>query len=476
MNKINFSASYRDFKNTSSELESGEVKAIWDGNGWHYYSMLKIRWDNMTAERRKDVGRMVSMYTNYNRAAVAAAEIIATHCQITCEVLEHQGNVIHFFFPELIEKKSEVIRIFGHLLNYLVEVYVRRYYEDDVTQFHMAAQFGRSVLVRVASIETANSSDSTVSLGPCANSPAKQMGESTEETTRPLWWRKDDVSQWCCEDCSDLDAASICHISDLIQANYREGYFETIPTEQKEASKSAFACVEQVPESTPDNPKPVEGFFFRADMDGFTKKIKDAYKKGRDEVWNVVEEFVLYMTEANNWEAASDMQVVPFPWAGDCFNALILPIDQSKGWRGGFDMSRKSQPLAIVEEWERSIVTGKGDSDWAYSVSGGDVFQFSVETREREFKLAVGRPAGLTLAAIHFNNIPSGALVMHKNEIEKFDEATRKEFQQFPNGRHPNFKWLSESDRSGLKKRVVAAVAIKARAHDDYHESRPWHV
>ncbi len=475
MNQLDFSSTYQEFRGNVKST-SGALQGMWEGNGWHFYSMLKIRWDKMTAENRSDVKRMVSVYTNYNRSAVAAAEIIAYRNRIKCEVLEHQGNVIHFFFPDMGPKYAFVVHEFGKILNHLVEVHVRKYYDDAVTQFHMASQFGRSVLLRVQSIEPSDSADSTVSLGPCANSPAKQMGESCEGNPRPLWWRLNDEARWECENCSDFVDVESSWFKTMLSDRFGAHFFNGQPVASCDAmSLCSLKSATNVPESTTKNLQPIQGFFFRADMDGFTNKIKSAFEHGRIAIKKVVDEFVGYMKKANNWEGASDMAVSAFPWAGDCFNALVLPADAGRGWPGGFDMSRKAQPLAIVTEWEDSVSTRWNDSNWAYTVSGGDVYKFNVRTRDRTFKLAVGRPTGLTMAAIHFTNIDPGAVVMHKDDVEALVDSMRKKFVDFDHGRHPNFKWLSQEERKCIKKRAISEVASMADACDGYQKSKPWY-
>lgn len=464
-----------DYNSFASKVGNANAnKCIWDGHGWHFYSMLKIKADKITASKLRDVGRMVGMYTNYNRAAVAGAEMIAARHRIVCDILEHQGNVIHFFFPDLGQKNSAIIIEFGKLLNMMVESHVRKYYDDDVTQFHMAAEFGRSVLVRVASPEPTDASNSVVSLGPCANSPAKQMGESKEGCPRPLWWREDNDSEWDCVDCFDKSVARAYALT-IALGKYGIGYFKEIPTEEDELRKACFESLLNAPLSTENKPKPIEGFFFRVDMDGFTNKIKNAFARGRDAIKVAVKEFIDYMDAANAWQVSTDMKVSVFPWAGDCFNALVLPSG-TNGWIGGFEMSRKAQPLKIVSEWERQISTEHKGSRWAYTVSGGEIYQFEVETENRKFKLAVGRPAGLTLAAIHFNNNPSGAVVMHKRDVEKLHSLTANAFKAFPDKRHPSFKVLYKDDRIGLGHKSAINIVPKSMAHDSYAESRPWSI
>lgn len=469
---FDFAEEYNSFR-----VETGDAnaaKGIWDGNGWHFYSMLKIKADKIAASKLRDIGRMVGMYTNYNRAAVACAEIISTKHGIICDILEHQGNVIHFFFAELGKSDSAVIVEFGKLLNMMVDDHVRKYYDDDVTQFHMAAEFGRSVLVCVASPEPTDASNSVVSLGPCANAPAKQMGESKEGVKRPLWWRVDNDGDWDCVDCggyNETDAYALI----VALGKYGNNYFKDIPTKDEELRMACFETVIGVPQSTEDNPKPVEGFFFRVDMDGFTNKIRSAFARGREAIKMVVKEFIGYMEAANKWQVSTDMKVSAFPWAGDCFNALVLPSSGS-GWLGGFKMSRKAQPLKIVSEWERQISAKHSGSRWAYTVSGGEIYQFEVTSRKRKFKLAVGRPAGLTLAAIHFNNNPTGAIVMHKQDIAMLDSMTQDSFEAFPDGRHKSFKLLLEDERKRLPSKALIAVASKADARGVYSESRPWSI
>ena len=138
----------------------------WDGYGFHFYAMLR------------PVKRIAEA-----KSKRATASTASRYYGPECRILEHQGWVIHFYIAT---DKREKIVDFAKLLSALVEGRVMENFDDVALQFHMAAEYGRSLLIAVDSATSEEAAKSCVSLGPCANDPAKKMGESTEKSSRPL--------------------------------------------------------------------------------------------------------------------------------------------------------------------------------------------------------------------------------------------------------------------------------------------------
>ena len=157
----------------------------WDGYGFHFYAMLRPVKRIAEAKSKRAMEYAERVLKNYTQAASAASRYYGSECRI----LEHQGWVIHFY---IVTDKREKIVGFAKLLSTLVEGRVMESFDEVTLQFHMAAEYGRSLLIAVDSATSEEAAKSCVSLGPCANDPAKKMGESTEKSSRPLWIRMTD--------------------------------------------------------------------------------------------------------------------------------------------------------------------------------------------------------------------------------------------------------------------------------------------
>lgn len=429
------------FSTTPNGKSAGQI-GYWSGFGWHFYSLLRIRDGRMKGDERRDVRRVVKVYTSYTKAAVAAQKFSTAVLGLPCEILEHQGTVVHFYFPNSGKSSQASIVRFAKVLTRMVDKYVRHYYDDDITQFHMGAEHGASVIVKSQSPEAGTSSDSVISLGPCANNPAHQMVVSKDGVSRPLWIRGDAEDDWICEECFTEDEETgldVANLLKIIEFDFDDRRLTEALIEERNLPTLRFA------------------FFFRADMDGFTKKIAAAFKA--NSVGNVVKEFCDYMAEANQWQILTDMRVSPHPWAGDCFNALIAPANSERS-----ELLEKSYhkqyPIRIVEEWEK-YVAGKSyaGGSWVYAVSGGDIYTFPVEVGRRSFKLSVGRPVGLTQYAVNLSGTTARDLIMHVEEIQHLGPEARESFVSFRGGVHAHYRRQDGAGRDSLSARAIVPYA-----------------
>lgn len=418
----------------------GAQTCFWTGHGWHFYSLLRIRDGRMKGEDVRDVRRVVKLYTSYTKAAIAAQVFSQIILGLRCEILEHQGTVVHFYFPNpKKESKASIVR-FGKVLTALVDKHVRKYYADDITQFHMGAEYGTSVIVKCQSPEASSSSDSVISLGPCANNPAHKMGESKDEVRRPLWIRNNAKCDWDCEECLSGDALiDVGNLMSVLEFDFDDRQITESLIDDRNLPVSRFA------------------FFFRADMDGFTTKVAAAF--ATNSVGDVVKEFCDYMESANQWQISTDMKVSPHPWAGDCFNALVAPnsAERSDLLERSY---RKQYPIRIVEEWEKYVAdkTYNGGA-WVYAVSGGDIYTFPVQVGQRLFKLSVGRPVGLTQHAVNLRGSVAGDLIMHVEELQPLSPTAKESFVAFKDGSHARYKRQGGADRVALSQMAVVPYA-----------------
>jgi len=461
----------------SSQFE--EEYLYLETSGWHFYSYLKIRPHLIEDTSVYDDRRLMSIYKNYTYAADIAARKALSKCQI----LEHQGNVIHFFFPEA--NFDKVIYPFAKSLTALVEDHVLGYFAKDVVTFNMATEQGKSVIVESSS-PTANESErSTVSLGPCANNPAKRMIKRIEGRIRPLSWRDNpDDEDWHVYEChveEEIRERAVILESFATDSLYSKfdkvegvGNMKVLG-EQLEVEKRKLSNGEV---------RSREALYFRADMDGFTRKVKEAFDNNK--VADLVREFISYMKLANAWQVRSKVVTVsPHPWAGDCFNVEIVSTS-SELYK--FAAVRRNEPQGIVRDWEQYVKSDKFSGfsyrndktpvRWVYSIAGGRILDFVVKTDSREFKLCVGRPVGRTHAAVNFEENEPEYLVMHMEDISLLPQSEQQSFHKYDDKKHQRFKFQTAAKRNRTDDNAAQHAARRAESTTvegvSLFASRPW--
>lgn len=458
-------------------MDGSENYPYFEADGWHFYSYLKIRSHLIQDASLYDNKRLVSIYKNYTYAAVIAAR------NADCCILEHQGNIIHFFFPGADSGKA--IYPFAKKLTALVEDHVLGFFEKDVASFNMATEYGKSVIVSAQSPTGKESERSIVSLGPCANNPAKQMIKRIDDKVCPFSWR-------CSSDEKDWHVCE-CHVD--AKGDERGIILESFA---QDSLYSQFDEVQSVGAARGLNEQLEVGkdkervgivshrtaLYFRADMDGFTRRVKEAFDNNNVDA--LVKEFIAYMKLANDWQTNSKFVTVsPHPWAGDCCNVEIIPVEKM---RDKFSAICSSEPQGIVRDWERYVnshgfsqFSYRKDKDpvrWVYSISGGEIYDFIVETDDRRFKLCVGRPIGRTHAAVNFEENKADYLVMHMEDINALPGTESESFQEYDKGRHPRFKFQTAAMRNKSDSKAAQSAASKAGsatvAGVSLAASRPW--
>ena len=458
-------------------MDDPEGYPYFETNGWHFYSYLRIRSHLIQDASRYDTRRLVSIYKNYTYAADIAARLAG------CRILEHQGNIIHFYFQGPMPVRE--LHQFAKKLTALVEDHVLGFFENEVASFGMATEHGKSVIIVAQSPTGKESEQSIVSLGPCANNPAKRMVKRMEGRVCPLSWRgSSDEKDWhVCE----------CHVGTdererrvILESFAQDSLYSRF--DKVKADDDTRSINEQVEvdgdKLQRESVRQREALFFRADMDGFTRRVKEAFDNNTVEA--LVEEFISYMKLANAWQTNSkSVTVSPHPWAGDCCNVEIISTESMPD---AFSTLRSNEPQGIVRDWERYVNSqrflkfsyrkGKEPVKWVYSVSGGDIYDFIVETDGRRFKLCVGRPVGRTYAAVNFEENKPDYLVMHEDDINLLTDNVKQSFRKYDNYKHPRFQFqttaMREKSDSWCAQDAARRAGCATVAGVSLAASRPW--
>lgn len=458
--------SYRRFASSGGY----EYSAEW---GWHFYSFLGIRPNVEKEGDADDARRLSSLYKNYT----FAADMVARTARKRCLILEHQGNVIHFFFPGK-DYKIEDLRDFARRLTALVETYVLGYYEKEIIRFAMASQFGQSIIIHAPSPAGDDCAVSIVSLGPCANYPAKRMVERLTNYECPWsWWNG---VKWVTEECHVADDESRIiresYVNDELHSKFDKVMGPGVElADERSGAEEKLSIVHDANNFGGRR----ESFFFRADMDGFTRKVDEAFKNNKTR--ELVLEFIRYMKLVEQWEVQSAfLRMIPHPWAGDCCNVEIVTRDT---YNSMFSSLRGSEPLGIIRDWERYVKSNRFSSfeyrkdkkvKWTYSIGGGVIYDFIVKTKDRRFKLSVGRPVGRTHAGVNFKENHPEWLVMHTEDVNKLPLIEQKTFHAYEENRHPRFKHQDVTNRQKVDDEAANVAAIAAEPSGSLIKTRPW--
>lgn len=458
----------------------------WDGYGFHFYSMLRPVKRIAEAKSKRAMEYAERVLKNYTKAASVASRDYGAECRI----LEHQGWVIHFYIHT--DKREKIVR-FAKLLATLVEGRVMESFDDVTLQFHMAAEYGRSLLIAVDSATSEEAAKSCVSLGPCANDPAKKMGESTEKSSRPLWIRMTDEGAWDVEDCQP-DEANVSQICENVMPTSVRDF-----TEAKMVDRVAVAVCRAQPlkEAVADSVDGyLEAYCFRSDMDGFTKAVKKAFesvenKSNPNAVTELANDFVGYMTSVNNWQAEDKaINILPYPWAGDCCNMLAWPNYGEDFGMTDFESSQKFFPVLMFNDWNgfvkkngsvfarlsRKWREAYGKSKWVCCISGGVIYPFDVITSDRKFRVMVGWPVGVSHTGVNLEKNEPDSLVLHKEDLEPLEKTRKSKFKTCKGSNE--YSYATQEDLAGAAKAGVshAATAFGATSYGGVKlvASRPY--
>jgi hypothetical protein len=118
-------------------------------------------------------------------------------------------------------------------------------------------------------------------------------------------------------------------------------------------------------------------------------------------------------------------RTIDLPWAGDCANVVILPINSD------YDDAREYLPVNAASEWhnqksgvdsaKRKWLDQIGDAKWAIGIAGGDdkdgsngyILIAPLLGRNRDFLVAAGWGVGRSLDAQESDGVAGDDTVMH---------------------------------------------------------------
>lgn len=427
-------------------------------SGWHFYAYLDIPTSREECADAADERAIAGLYHAYTIAARHVVSVFGSNS----ELLEHQGSLLHFHL-QFTASESDMVLAFGHLLATFVADDVMAHARTKL-RFSMASEWGPCCILRVPSGMNEDSSYSRVSLGPCANNPAKKLLGSSDVGAWELAYRPHEGAKWQLVDC-EADEIS----RELIR---KAGFGQPLAHVNIEALQNSAQNGIKPVEDLPYNlAKRVPGYVFRADLDGFTRKVHDKFAAGDEEgASSMAESFISFMEEVNEWQKQpkDGIKFITCPWAGDCCTMLVGMVNQDDE----YDMAKAQRqistfPTKLISDWESALANRHQKDDmgaWTYSVALGHTRIFTENIDGTPYRLTVGWPSSISHVGVNLADTDKGDLVMHDNDVAKMTMAARKGFQPL----RASFLRQDANTRKNMIHDSVVALAQEARS-TSYH-------
>lgn len=412
-----------------------------DTVGVHFYSQLDTLLELSAAEGENNASTLLRMLQEYATAAQAAGDAAGFL------IFEVQGQRLHLFREgQLSAQQAENIVVeFARTFHRLAEQKIAATAPRQAFHLRIAADHGRAVVIRSMGTDQ---SESVVSLGVPANRPAKLLAKNVNNGGVPAGHLA-------------LNIASFAHPEEELWK-----YYDLAPSSEpskksslEEAALHNFskiAASRQIALSArdyatnPANPVQVpirrQGFMLRADLDGFSKRVKVAMSSGEQAVVKMVLEFSELMKYPAYYKERLPVgvSVLLFPWAGDCANIFLVCEDYS--------FQRTSLPNRAAIEWHEMTPNGNdtsrpnwqnlmADSRWLVAMAGGEnhgsdhgyIMTGNVVASDRLFHIGAGWGWGRSLDAEQSLGTKPDQTIIQIEDYSGLDSTLRSAYHDHPN-------------------------------------------
>lgn len=442
-----------------------------DVTGYHVYGELNLTLNLTAATDTSDAQRLLKVLQEYTLIAEACA------AEASAVLLEVQGERIHLLIPAASVDANSVADVLRFAVAFTREVYDRisKSAGADFRGFKMAVDHGRAIMV--ASGGQANGS--IVSLGPCANAPAKQLkrhGTAAHLRMRSKHYAHclppPSASEWIDVPVLNPIAAVAALASAELGARFSARSKSYIEESLQSTPSVLFANADYLNSfqgGYVGQAIKVQGFAIRADLDGFSKQVEAAFNSGNAAIANLVQRFLNIMQYPAQFRARIG-KTIDLPWAGDCANLIVLPNGVS------YADAREYLPVKAASEWhaQRAGVDSTnrkwseqvGLAKWAVGVAGGDdkegsdgyILVAPLAGRSRDFLVAAGWGVGRSLDAQESDGVAGDDTVIHQIDYAVLDTPHRSSFKKLD-----SIFWISHGlTVASLRSGGAASLASQA--------------
>jgi hypothetical protein len=441
--------------------------------GYHIYGHLDLALRLSAAEDDKPAQKYLEILQSFTTVAERSGR------EFNFVIFEVQGERIHLFLEtEDGAGNLETVTNFARVWNAGVNNVVKPKAGSDFKSFSMAADFGSCLILPSSGGDV---SESLISLGNAANRPAKHLSRWTGERNghlkvnvaalAPGGENRDAV--W-----KDFDVSSPTEIS---RAGNERAILNRV-TEGIEPEISGYMAKDLQPVGAAPVHAPIkrQGFSFRADYDGFSRRVEAAMGASDPAQQALVDEFDTIMKQVPKAFAAKIKGTVhTFPWAGDCANLFIEPeID--------YETAQTSMPATAVHIWHENAreYTGvrvpEGGHKWAVGTLGGEdgvTLMARVYTQHRTFAVAAGWAWGRSIDAYQASGMGAEDSVIANEDKSALDDAYAEPFKELNSlFQKAGFDALDRAigDRAKEKDKPAPAPFYIAGKKEEHPVERPY--
>lgn len=425
-----------------------------DVTGFHIYGDLALNLRLAAAEDVRNADKYLDILEEYARIAEASSS------QAGAALFEVQGERLHFFLPapEANEASIKQLLQFSIALTQTVYDKLKANAGSDWNGFTLAADHGRAIVIATGR----NGDDSVVSLGDAANMPAKRLARTPAVKAGHLAL----PSRITAKSKLLLSGAAYREDAVWIEINVKEPPLYLQPTvdvslrNRMNESASAianefrarrtaikFATANDIADhATIDDPIEVQAIVLRADLDGFTKQVQQAFLAGTEQaIRALIERFLVIMEFPEQFASKMNRRVISLPWAGDCATQiLLLKPDES------YESIRKTLPATASIDWQdgngqyegrmTEIRRAMAGTRWSVGVAGGDTEEGSsgrtlvanIQTAFRKFRVAAGWNVRRSLDAQQADNVVADDTVLPVTDYDGLNSDYQKAFNDLP--------------------------------------------
>lgn len=438
--------------------------------GFHVYADLRLNLDLAAAEDPRNAMKFVDLLEDFTAIGDKCAGLVGAR------VLEVQGDRIHFLLPapELTQKTLASMLVFASALTRTAYHDLKPKAGEDWQGFSMAADHGIAILV-----PSMFGGGSLVSLGNAANQPAKRLGAAgvssgslalPERFGRGLPGAKLSGA-WVEIDVNSPIPATQSYFDDNLTTRMREAariVFEE--RTRRESRNFAGGLSEGV--SLSKTPVRTRGMCLRADLDGFTKLVEQAFQKGPKAVVELVKQFTSIMQYPMDFAQRLGRPIVELPWAGDCCTVLIqpafqetveqlracLPVEAGRHWHGIAYENGGAEKWGLTlgsAKWEVGLACGDKEEG-----GDGNAIVAEFQASGRSFRIIAGWSARRAKDAQETSGISGDDVVIPVVDYQNLEEIFKPLFTAIGSSyRYSNYAKLKRAKEIATK--TLAACAPK---------------
>jgi len=453
-------------------LAIGDIQCTKE-RGFHIYGELRLSLKMTAAEDTRDAQRYLSILQDYATIADACAR------EIQAELLEVQGERIHLLMPSATPDRAAVDKLIAFSISFAHLVYTKIAAKagKEFQGFALAADHGDTLIL----LSGNGGSRSIISLGHAANAPAKRLGVEQDGTVKTpaghLAVRSEilravrypvDVRDW-----TNINLREVAKLFEQLTDNRltetlsRAADAGLLLESQRGTRQVTFVESTYFAEGdfTTGQALKLSAFCMRADLDGFTKEVQEAFNAGNFAA--LVQKFASILEFAKQFAAVADRKIIQLPWAGDCANLIVLPKSAGES----YEAAQMYVPAQLPAEWH-SQVSGTdsakrawahilGRTRWAAACAGGEmdagsapvILLATIHTSKRDFMVAGGWAVGRSNDALEAEGVRGDDTVIPDEDYQALDSQLKDLFAELDS----RF-WISH----GLTKQKVRDATVKA--------------